>query len=303
MGPLQLLIVWISCLAFVSAQTSCDTLPQNEYSRTSPSNVGIDEVKLQQALAYAAVQGSSSIKVFRNGCLVGQGLRDAVQDRVPELNAGQTKAIIALVGGILADRGWVDLDAPIDEYVEPGLGDAAHRSRTLRNFMNLVGGQQVNHVNGLNLFLDISRTREYFTTNLLHDAGTYYEFDEITPSVVVYCLERVIQAHEGGDVDFQAFTQRELFNKLGIPESAYFWQKDRSGVTTGYSGLWLRPLEYGRIGLLLLNNGIFGGRRILSQSFVQSMREGTSANCGFGLYVWLNSCTPGQSQVNTDYLK
>lgn len=103
-------------------------------------------------------------------------------------------------------------------------------------------------------------------------------------------------------MDFQTFTQKALFDPLGIPTSSYFWQKDRSGVTTGYSGLWLRPLEFGRLGLMLLNKGVFGGCRVLSKKFVQSMSVGTKANCGFGLYVWLNSCKPGQSQVNTDYL-
>ena len=286
----------------VGTATSCSTRPQDEYASTGPAAVGIDPVKLQTALNYASVQGSSSIKVFRNGCLIGSGFRDPVFERVPELNAGQTKAVVALIAGIVADRGWVDFDTPIDAYVEPGLGDAQHRSRTLRDFMNLVSGIQVNHVQGLNLVADISRTREYFSANLTRPAGQYYEFDEITPSVVVYVLERQIRAHTGTNIDFQTFAQQELFDKLGIPESAYFWQKDRSGVTTGYSGLWLRPLEYGRLGLLLLSNGTFGGRRILSEAFVQSMRRGTSANCGFGLYVWLNSCKPGQSQVNTDYL-
>lgn len=279
---------------------TCDTQPQNEFSTALPADVNIDPAKLQQALDYAATDGSSSIKVFRNGCLVGQGFRDALDDRVPELNAGQTKAVVALIAGIVADRGWIDLDAPIDAYVEPGLGDADHRSRTIRQFMQLTSGVQVNHITGLNFFLDISRTREYFSTALLHPAGTYYEFDEITPSVVIYCLERQIIKY-GGAPDFQTFAQNELFNKLGIPESAYFWQKDRSGTTTGYSGLWLRPLEYGRLGLMLLNNGTFGDRQILSPDYVQQMQQGTSANCGFGLYVWLNSCKPGQTQVNTDY--
>ena len=286
--------------AFTGTATSCNTLPHNEYSTTSPGAVGIDAVKLQTALNYAAVDGSSSVKVFRNGCLIGQGFRDALDDRVPELNAGQTKAIVALVAGIVADRGWVDLDAPIGQYIPDDLGDAAHRAISLRIFMQLTSGVQVNHVTGLNFFLDISRTREYFSTPLLHAPGTYYEFDEIMPSVVMYVLERAIQAHMPS-VDFQTFTQCQLFDALGIPESAYFSQKDRSGVTTGYSGLWLRPLEYGRIGQMLLNNGTFGGSQVLSADYVQRLRQGTDANCGFGLYVWLNSCKPGQTQVDTDY--
>lgn len=282
------------------SQTPCTMQPSQEYIAGNPAALGLDAAKLQSALDYAAVNGSSSIKVFRRGCLVGQGIRDPFQDRLPELNAGQTKTIVALVAGIVADKGWVDIDAPIGTYLPAGMGDAAHRAITLRQFMTLTSGIQVNHLNGLNFFLDQSRTGEYFETELTRPAGTYYEFDEITPSVVVYVLQRVIDQHRPG-TDFQQFVQAELFNPLGIPTTAYFWQKDRSGTTTGYSGLFLRPLEYGRIGMLLLNRGRFGGRQIVSTNYVRKMKDGTTANCGFGLYLWLNSCRPGQSQVNTDY--
>ncbi|MBW6522659.1 serine hydrolase [Sphingomonas sp. RHCKR47] len=280
--------------------TSCVTRPQDEYLTTSAAAVGVDGAKLQAALDYAAANGSNSIKVFRHGCLIGQGVRDIATDRVPELNAGQTKAVVALVAGIVADRGWIDLDAPIDAYLPSDLGDTEHRARTLRQFMQLTSGVQVNHVTGLNFFTDISRAREYFSTALPHAAGSYYEFDEITPSVVVYILDRIIKQHESNR-DFQAFAQAELFNKLGIPASAYFWQKDRAGTTTGYSGLWLRPLEYGRLGELLRTGGTFDGRRVVSKQFITQMRAGSNANCGFGLYVWLNSCRSGETQVNTDY--
>ena len=64
--------------------------------------------------------------------------------------------------------------------------------RDIANFLPIYTGIQVNHVEGLNFFADISRTREYFADNLTHPAGTYYEFDEITPSVVVYVLELVV---------------------------------------------------------------------------------------------------------------
>ena len=282
------------------AARSCEITPTREYPTAPPAQLGFDPAELRRALDYAAVQGSNTIKVFRHGCLVGQGLRDAATERVPELTAGQTKAVVAMVAGIVADRGWVNLDAPIDEYLQPGLGDAAHRSRTLRQFLQLTSGVQVNHVQGLDMFADQSRAREYFSQRLEHPAGQYYEFDETTPSVVVYVLQRVIDAHEPG-LDFQDFAQRELFDPLGIPRSAYFWQRDRAGTTTGYSQMFLRPLEYGRFGEMLREDGEFGGRRVLSPGFVQQMRTGSAANCGFGLSVWLNSCRPGQTQVNTDY--
>ncbi|MGQ0631004.1 MAG: serine hydrolase domain-containing protein [Sporichthyaceae bacterium] len=278
----------------------CVATPGQEYTRVESDSYGFHARRLQDALAYAGSQGANTIKVFRDGCLVGQGFRDDLTERIPTLNAGQTKTVVALIAGIVSDRGWIDLDAPVGRYFPADLGDRAHRKVTLRQFMQLTSGVAVNHVQGLNFFADQSRTREYFAMELRHKPGRYFEFDETTPSVVVDVLGRVIAAEQPG-TDFQDFVQRELFDPLGIPASAWFWQRDRAGTTTGYSQLFLRPLEYGRLGELLRTGGTYGGRRVLSAAFVGAMRQGSTANCGFGLFVWLNSCRPGQSQVNTDY--
>jgi hypothetical protein len=108
-----------------------------------------------------------------------------------------------------------------------------------------------------------------------------------------------IWRHEPG-VDFQVFAQHELFDKLGIPSSAYFWQRDRAGNTKGYSQLFLRPLEFGRLGQLLLHDGVYQGRRVISERFMREFRTPSRANCGFGFFVWLNSCRSGQPQANID---
>lgn len=283
------------------AAPGCRMTPAQEYQRVDSDTLGLHARRLQDALAYAATEGASTIKVFRHGCLVGQGFRDDVLERIPTLNAGQTKTVVALVAGILVDRGWVDLDAPVGNLSgDPGKDGGPHSKVTLRQLMQLTSGVQVNHVQGLNFFADNSRAGEYYSMELTHEPGTYFEFDETTPSVVVEALQRAIDAREPG-LDFQDFAQRELFDPLGIPRSAYFWQRDRSGTTAGYSQLFLRPLEYGRFGELLLRSGTFAGRRVLSAQFVRALHQGSTANCGFGLYVWLNSCRPGQTQVNTDY--
>lgn len=165
---------------------------------------------------------------------MGQGLRDEVTERIPTLNAGQTKTVLALVAGIVADRGWIELDAPLGRYLPPGLGDKAHRKVTLRQLMQLTSGVAVDHVQGLNFLADQSRSREYFAMELRHKPGSYFEFDETTPSVLVDVLMRVIAERRDGQ-DFQDFLQQFLFDPIGIPSSAWFWQRDRSGTTTGYS--------------------------------------------------------------------
>jgi CubicO group peptidase (beta-lactamase class C family) len=76
------------------------------------------------------------------------------------------------------------------------------------------------------------------------------------------------------DLDFQDYAQRELFDQLGIPTSAYFWQRDRSGTTTGYSQLFLRPLESGRLGELIVTGGVYDGKRVVSKKYMREFRTG-----------------------------
>ncbi|MGH3693646.1 MAG: serine hydrolase domain-containing protein [Pseudonocardiaceae bacterium] len=277
----------------------CASTRAGEYAKADPAAAGLDPAKLRQALGYAEAQSSLSIKVFRHGCLVGQGGYDPLFERVPANNYGQTKAIAALITGIAQDKGYLDIEAPIGTYLPAGLGDAQHRAVTLRNLLQEASGIQVNNARGLNFYAGNSRPREFFVMDFDHPPGTYFEYDETGPSVLTYVVQRAIWQHEP-DLDFQAFAQRELFDPLGIPRSAYFWQRDRAGNTEGYSQLFLRPLDFGRLGQLWLTDGRYQGKRVISEKFMRELRTPSRANCGFGFYVWLNSCRPGQPQANID---
>ncbi len=278
---------------------ACAMTRAGEYEKADPAAVGLDPAKLQAALDYAELQLSLSIKVFRHRCLVGEGVLDPLFERISANNYGQTKAVAALITGIAQDKGYVDIDAPIGAYLPPDLGDAAHRAVTLRNLLQEASGIQVNNVRGLNFYADNSRPREFFVMDFEHKPGTFFEYDEVGPSVVTFVVQHAIWRHEPG-VDFQAFAQRELFDELGIPTSAYFWQRDRAGNTEGYSQLFLRPLEFGRLGELWLTDGVYGGKRVISKRFMREFRTPSKPNCGFGFFVFLNSCRPGQPQANID---
>lgn len=186
---------------------------------------------------------------------------------------------------------------PIGTYLPADLGDAAHRAVTLRNLLQASSGVQVNQVRGLNIYADQSRAREFFRIPIVHKPGTYFEYDQTATSVIVYVVQHAIWRREPG-LDFQDFAQRELFDRLGIPKSAYFWQRDRAGTTTAYSQLFLRPLEFGRLGELIRTGGIYDGQRVISQEYMHQLRTAARTNCSYGFLTYLNSCRPGETQVN-----
>ncbi|MGH3767836.1 MAG: serine hydrolase domain-containing protein [Pseudonocardiaceae bacterium] len=276
---------------------SCEMTRTGEYQRADPAAAGFDPAKLKRALDYANLSNPLTMKVFRHGCLLTQGPRDLLFDRVPADNWGQTKTITALITGIAQDQGLVDIDAPISRYLPINLGDAVHRSVTLRNLLQASSGVEVNQVRGLNFFADQSRAREFFTMPIVHQPGTYYEYDQTATSVIIFVVQHAIWQREPG-LDFQDYAQRELFDQLGIPKSAYFWQRDRSGTTTAYSQLFLRPLETGRLGELILTDGVYDHRRIISERYLREFRTAARTNCSYGFLTFLNSCKPGQKQVD-----
>jgi CubicO group peptidase (beta-lactamase class C family) len=286
----------LPALSQTGGPSRCAITRTGEYPRSDPAAVGLDPQRLAEALAYASANGSFTIKVFRHGCLVGEGLRDAAFDRVPANNWGNTKTVVSLLAGIAADRGFVDLDAPIGEHLPDGLGDAAHRAVTLRQLLWASSGAEVNQVRGLNFFGDVSRVRDWLAQPITRTPGTYYFYDQTATSVIVYVIERAM-ARAGQPMDYQEFAQSYLFDNLGIPRSAYFWQRDRSGTTSGYSQLFLRPLEFGRFGELIRNNGVFQGKRVISAAYMQAFQTQAPTNCGYTLLAFTNSCRAGQRRV------
>ncbi|MGH3754069.1 MAG: serine hydrolase domain-containing protein [Pseudonocardiaceae bacterium] len=279
---------------------SCAMTRTGEYKRAEPAAAGLDPVKLRAAMDYANLSNPLTVKVFRHGCLLAEGLRDPLFDRVPDHNLGQTKTIIALITGIAVDQGLVDIDAPIGRYLPVGLGDAAHRAVTLRNLLQESSGVEVNNVRGFNLAADQSRVREFFTMRIVHEPGTYFEYDQIAPSVIVYVVQRAIWQREPG-LDFQDYAQRELFDRLGIPRSAYFWQRDRAGTTTAWGQLFLRPLEFGRLAELIRTGGVYDHRRVISERYLREFRTPARVNCGYGFLAYLNSCKVGQTQADLSF--
>jgi CubicO group peptidase (beta-lactamase class C family) len=280
-----------------SAPEECTASRTAEYARADPAAVGVDAHTLRDAMAYWAHEGAENLKVFRHGCLIAEGPLDAATDRIPRQNWSQTKTVSALIAGVAVRQGLMELDAPIGEYLPEGLGDQAHRAIPVRALLTMTSGLELNWIRGLTLSADLAGPRQAMSMPLRHRPGEYFEYEQTTPSVLNWVVQHALN-RAARNLDYQQFAQREFFNKLGIPLSAYWWQRDRSGTTMGHAGLLLRPLEFGRLGELMRSQGVFAGERLIDAEYMRLLQTGTQANCGYGYLVWLNSCTRVDRQVN-----
>lgn len=119
--------------------------------------------------------------------------------------------------------------------------------------------------------------REY---PLTHTPGTRYEYANTPSDLVAPLIERASGQR------YAEFLSREVFKPLGAPDGSV-WINRPGGVAHAGCCL-LAPAElWLRLAILLLDDGVWEGRRLLPEGYVQAVRTPTPQNpwSGMGVYV------------------
>ncbi len=115
--------------------------------------------------------------------------------------------------------------------------------------------------------------------------GTRFLYNNAGP----YLAGRLVQKRAG--CDLVSYLTPRLFAPLGIRRPT--WEVDPQGYTFGAGGLFLCVEELARFGLLYLNGGVYGGRRVLPEEWVRESGAAQVPNngekdggCGYGYLFW-----------------
>lgn len=189
-----------------------------------------------------------------------------------ENNIRSISKVISCLGAYKAiENGLFELDSEILPFFDldkiTNSNNLSYlRSMKIRHLLNLTIGQD----KGLMFSKDIKSLPKdtdylYYILNydINHMPGTHFVYN----NAATYLLCAIIQKLT--DTYFRDWVQKELFDHSEIRLGD--WEASWQGVCLGASGLRMTNYSLHKIALLLLNNGMLDGKRIISEDWITLM--------------------------------
>jgi CubicO group peptidase (beta-lactamase class C family) len=203
-----------------------------------------------------------------------------------------TKSVVSLLVGIAIDHGLIKtLDAPVLSYF-PEYGDLRTPEKdriTLRNLLTMSAGLEWhefdisfnNDGNLIGMRKASDPSRYMLEQKVIASPGRTWNYNTGATAVIEAMLRKTTgQA-------FDELGRTWLFEPIGIDDA-------------GKYGLRLRPRDWAKIGQLVLNQGAWAGKQIVSASWLdQSTTEQIKARAPFsyGFLWWLGRSSVGDHAV------
>jgi CubicO group peptidase (beta-lactamase class C family) len=112
--------------------------------------------------------------------------------------------------------------------------------------------------------------------------GTRWYYSSGTSNIIA----RVMREAIGSDEEYLAFPRRALFDRIGMASAVI--EADAAGNFVASSFMHATPRDWARLGLLYLQDGMWGGERILPEGWVRySVTPAPASGGRFGAHFWL----------------
>ena len=277
--------------------------PADQWRRARPQDVGLDGERLDGLVSRIRENrpaGIHGLVVVRRGYLVIDEYFNGSSAGAVHTMQSVSKSVTSLLTGIAVDQGELAINLPVigffPEYGELQHLDARKRALTVEHLLQMRTGmdfwenpypgsplQQLNDSRG-------DWVRFVLDRPMVADPGTTWAYN----SGGVIALAGVLRAASGEPTD--RFARNALFAPIGI-HSERWYTSPFDGLPHTGGGLNLTATDLARVGYLVLRNGNWAGRQIISEVWLrESLQPITRARAtwanrtfDYGRLWWLTS--------------
>ena len=237
---------------------------------------------------------TKAVVVLRDGRIVAERYAAGYGIDTPILGFSATKSVMSALAGILVGQGKLALDRPAPVAAWQGRGDPRHAitlDQLLRHTAGLALGSSLaaslnaarEPVNRMK-FMEPDMAEYAESAGLATAPGSAWNYNDGNYII----LSRLICDAAGGRAtDMLHLAQTELFEPLGMRHVTL--EFDAAGNPEGSSQMLASARDWARFGMLYLDDGVVGGKRILPEGWVKYSASPTpNAWVGYGAGFWTN---------------
>ncbi len=225
-----------------------------------------------------------AIVASRNGRIIYEFYRTEA-DKAEAFNLNSVaKSVTAIIAGIAIDEGRIPGDeAPISEYFPAVRKEGGAKAEIrLKHLLSMTSGLSWPESTAWNNFFRPMIESENWIDFILSrgmDAkpGAVFNYNSGNPHLV----SKIVQDSTG--IDMFEYGKARLFEPLGMKSVS--WRFDPQGVCFG--GAWVRMTARDalKLGQLILDEGMRGGKRIVSRDWIRKMTSVRSAGRRWNGYI------------------
>lgn len=261
---------------------------QYSFPRSAPEEQGIPSASIASFLAALEEQGleAHSFMVLRNGYVVSEGWWEPYAAHIPHSLYSTTKTFTATAVGLAVQEGLLALDDKVASYFPDELpeqpSDKLLRMRVKDLLMMGTGQPEDTMPNGTENWI-----AGFLSKPVEAEPGTRFAYHNGASNMLAAIIRRV-----SGETVHQ-FLKPRLFAHLGIEGER--WDLLPDGSVPGGFGLRATTEDIAKLGQLYLQKGMWNGKRILSEQWVEEatskqIDNGPSPNpdwaAGYGYQIW-----------------
>lgn len=253
-----------------------------------------EEQNLDHIFNIGSVQ---SLMIEKNGELLHEEFRGGISTKTTTNIKSASKSILSLLVGIAIDEGHLaGVDQTIGEFF-PGYfeqnPDSAKESITIRNLLTMRSGLETTSFQNYGRWvLSDNWVRFALDQPFVEEKGGRMVYSTGTSHLLSVILTRAT------GMNTRAFASEHLFDPMNIRIGG--WDRDPQGYYMGGNNLAISPLALLKIGTLILNDGTYDGKQIVSKPWIRDSIEiytrSTYNDYDYG-YMWWRKPAGGQKVI------
>jgi CubicO group peptidase (beta-lactamase class C family) len=246
--------------------------------------------------AFLKRRATTALMVLKNDKVTYEQYFLGTKSDDKRISWSMAKSFVSILFGMQVDAGNIDIEKTVGFYL-PELAKSGYGDIKVKHVLQMSSGVKWNEdyldfysdINKMGRVLAIGGSLDQMTSELVNESAPGKAFHYV--SMDTHVIGMIVRRVSGKSLI--ELLQQNIWNTIGMESDAY-WLTDSQGSAFALGGLNVTTRDYARFGRLLLNNGAFNGKQIVSAAWIKAATTPQAdylqpqvGKLGYGYQIWL----------------